>query len=92
MSESSFGGDNDLTAGSTVESGDETVDSATADREAAYDDPVSIAPGTVSGDDALVASSPEDSAADEIALAPDRETSYDADLAAGDDGANPDTV
>ena len=90
MSESSFGGDNDLTAGATVES-DETVDSATADREAAYDDPVSSAPGTVSGDDALVASSPEDSAADEIALAPDRETSYDADLAAGD-GANPDTV
>ena len=35
MSESSFSGDNDLTAGSTVESGDDTVDSATADREAA---------------------------------------------------------
>lgn len=34
MTESSFGGDTDLTAGSTVES-DETADSATADQEAA---------------------------------------------------------
>ena len=31
MSESSFDGDNDLTAGSIVESGGDTVDSATAD-------------------------------------------------------------
>ena len=37
--------DSDLTAGSTVEGGGETVDSATADRAAAFDDPVSSADG-----------------------------------------------
>ena len=84
MTESSFGGDNDLTAGATVESS-ETVDSATADREAGYDDPVSSGAGTVTDDDALVASAPNDSAADETTPAPDRDTSYDADLAAGSD-------
>jgi hypothetical protein len=88
MSESSFGGDNDLTAGSTVESG-ETVDSATADQEAAYDDSVSSAAGTVTDDDAVVANPPEDSAADETALDPDRDTSHDADVAAGYDEENP---
>jgi hypothetical protein len=84
MTESSFGGDNDLTAGATVESS-ETVDSATADRAASYDEPVSSASGTVTDDDALVASAPTDSAADETVTEPDRNTSYDADLAAGQD-------
>ena len=82
MTESSFGGDNDLTAGATIE-GSENADSATADREAAFDDPVSSGAGTVTGDDAVVASAPNDSAADESALGQDRDTSYDADLAAG---------
>jgi len=86
MTESSFGGDNDVTAGATVESS-ETADSATADREAAFDDSVSSASGTVTADDALVASAPTDSAADETALDRDRDTSYDADLAAGQDDA-----
>jgi hypothetical protein len=90
MSESSFGGNNDVTAGSTVESS-ETADSATADREAAYDDSASSAAGTVTDDDALVASAPTDSAADETAV--DRgDTSYDADLAAGSDEGNRDTT
>ena len=57
MSESSFGGD-DMTAGATVESS-EDVDSATADRAAAYDDPVSSGAGTVTDDDALVANPPD---------------------------------
>jgi hypothetical protein len=83
MTESSFGGD-DVTAGATVESS-ENADSATADREAGYDDPVSSASGTVTDDDALVASAPNDSAADETALDSNRDTSYDADLAAGQD-------
>ncbi|HLL63441.1 MAG TPA: hypothetical protein VK401_10355 [Propionibacteriaceae bacterium] len=81
MTESSFGGDNDVTAGATVESS-ETADSA-ADREAGFDDSVSSASGTVTDDDALVASAPNDSAADETALDSARDTSYDADLAAG---------
>ncbi|HWI00403.1 MAG TPA: hypothetical protein VNT27_08720 [Propionibacteriaceae bacterium] len=91
MTESSFGGDSDLTAGSTVESG-ETADSATADREAAFDDPVSSAAGTVTGEDAIVASPPEDSAVDETSVDPDRDTSHDADVAAGYDGEDPDTT
>ena len=91
MSESSFGGDDDLTAGSTVESS-ETVDSATADRKAAFDDPVSSAAGMVTGEDALVAGPPEDSTVDETTVQPDRDTSYDTDVAAGYDGANPDTT
>jgi hypothetical protein len=82
MTESSFGGDDDVTAGATVESS-EGADSATADREAAYDDPVSSGAGTVA--DALVASAPNDSAADETVVERDRDTSYDADLAAGQD-------
>lgn len=60
MTESSFGGETDLTAGSTVEGDDETVDSATADQAAAFHDPVSSAAGTVTDDDAVVASPPED--------------------------------
>ena len=88
MSNSSFGGDDDLGAGSTVESG-ETVDSATADREAAFDDPVSPAAGNVTGEDAVVASPPENSAVDETALGPDRDTSQAADVAAGYDDENP---
>ena len=92
MTESSFGGDNDLTAGSTVESG-ETPDSATADREAAFDDPVSSAAGTVTGEDAIVASPPEDTAVDETTVDADRDTSHDADVAAGyDDDEDPDTT
>jgi hypothetical protein len=84
MTESSFGGDDDLTAGATVESSD-NADSATADREAAYDESVSSGAGTVTDDDALVASAPNDSAADETVVERDRDTSYDADLAAGQD-------
>jgi hypothetical protein len=91
MSESSFE-DSDLTAGSTVEGGGETVDSATADRAAAFDDPVSSADGTVTEDDAVVASPPGDSAVDETTFEPDRDTSQDADVAAGYDEANPGTV
>ena len=91
MTESSFSGDNDLTAGSTVES-DETVDSATADREAAFADPVSSAAGTVTGEDAIVASPPEDSAVDDTTVDPDRDTSHDADVAAGYDDADSDTT
>jgi hypothetical protein len=91
MSESSFGGDDDLTAGATVESGGETADSATADREAAFNEPVSSAAGTVTGEDAVVASPAEDSAADDITVNPDRDTSHDADVAAGDEERNRDT-
>jgi len=91
MTESSFSGDDDLTAGSTVESG-ETVDSATADREAAFDDPVSSAAGTVTGEDAVIASPPEDSAVDETTVDADRDTSHDADVAAGYDDADPDAT
>jgi hypothetical protein len=83
MTESSFGGDDDVTAGATVESS-ENADSATADREAAYDDPVSSGAGTVTDDDALVASAPNDSATDETAVERNRDTSYDADLKASD--------
>ena len=54
MSESSFE-DSDLTAGATVEG--DAVDSATADQEAAFDDPVHSAAGTVTDDDAVVADS-----------------------------------
>ena len=90
MSNSSFGGDDDQIAGSTVESDDGTVDSATADREAAFDDPVSSAAGNVTGEDAVVASPPEDSAVDETALEPDGDTSQAADVAAGYDDEGPD--
>jgi hypothetical protein len=90
MSNSSFSGDDDLTAGSTVESSGETVDSATADREAAFDDPVSPAAGTVTGEDAVVATPPEDSAVDETTFDPDRDTSQAADVAAGYDDQDPD--
>jgi hypothetical protein len=89
MSNSSVSGDDDLTAGATVESG-ETIDSATADREAAFDDPVSSAAGNVTGEDAVVASPPEDSTVDETILEPDRDTSQAADVAAGYDDENPD--
>ncbi len=58
MSESSFE-DSDLTAGATVEGEDQTVDSATADRAAGYDDPATSAEGTVTDDDAVVADPPE---------------------------------
>ena len=89
MTESSFGdNDEDLMAGATVEGEGETVDSATADREAAFDDPVSSGRGTFTGEDAVVASPPEDSGADESNLGPDRETSQDADVAAGYDDAD----
>jgi hypothetical protein len=90
MSNSSFSGDDDLTAGSTVESSGETVDSATADREAAFDEPVSPAAGTVTGEDAVVATPPEDSAVDETTFDPDRDTSQAADVAAGYDDEDPD--
>jgi hypothetical protein len=89
MSNSTFGGDDDQLAGATVESG-ETVDSATADREAAFDDPVSSAAGNVRGEDAVVASPPEDSAVDETTFEPDRDTSQDADVAAGYDDEDSD--
>ena len=89
MSNSSVSGDDDMTAGATVESG-ETIDSATADREAAFDDPVSSAAGNVTGEDAVVASPPEDSTVDETILEPDRDTSQAADVAAGYDDENPD--
>jgi hypothetical protein len=88
MSNSTFGEDDDLVAGSTVESSGETVDSATADREAAFDDPVSSAAGTVTGEDAVVASPPEDSTVDETDFDPDRDTSQAADVAAGYDDEN----
>ena len=87
MSESSFGGDNDMTAGATVESSD-NVDSATADREAAFDESVSSADGTVTNEDAVVANPPEDSAVDDAALGPNQRTSYDADVDAGYDDTN----
>jgi len=87
MSDSTFGGDDDLVASSTVESG-ETVDSATADREAAFDDPVSPAAGNITGEDAVVASPPEDSSVDETSFDPDRDTSQAADVAAGYDEEN----
>ncbi len=90
MSNSTFGGDDDLIAGSTVDSSGETVDSATADREAAFDDPVSSAAGTVTGEDAVVASPPEDSTVDETSFDPDRDTSQAADEVAGYDDQNPD--
>jgi hypothetical protein len=90
MSDSSFSGDDDLVAGSTVESSGETVDSATADREAAFDDPVSSAAGTVTGEDAVVATPPEDSTVDETTFDPDRDTSQAADVAAGYDDEDPD--
>ncbi len=89
MTESSFGGDDDVTAGATVESS-ENADSATADREAAYDDPVSSGAGTVTDDDALVAGSPDDSAADTTVGGGD--TSYDADVAAGSGETSSDTI
>ena len=89
MSESSFGGDTDLSAGSTVES-DETDDSATADREAAFDEPVSSAAGTVTADNAVVANPPEDSSVDETIVDPDRDTSQAANVEAGYDDANRD--
>lgn len=61
MTESSFD-DSDLTAGATVEGEDQTVDSATADQQAAFDDSASSAEGTVTDDDAVVADPPEDTA------------------------------
>jgi hypothetical protein len=88
MTESSFRGDDPM-AGATVQ-GENNVDSATADREAAYDEPVSSAAGTVTDDNATVADSPADSAAgDETNLGPDRTSSADADVAAGYDEGNP---
>ena len=84
MTESSFGGDDDVTAGATVESS-EGADSATADREAAYDDPVSSGAGTVTDDDAWVASAPDDAGAEESTHKAGGDTSYDADRAAGQD-------
>lgn len=89
MSESEFGGDHDLTAGSTVEGGGETVDSATADREAAFDDPVRSGAGNLMGEDAVVASPPEGSTVDETLEGPDGNTSQEADVAAGYDHADP---
>jgi hypothetical protein len=89
VSNSSVSGDDDLTAGAAVESG-ETIDSATADREAAFDDAVSSAAGNVTGEDAVVASPAEDSTVDETILEPDRDTSQAADVAAGYDDENPD--
>ena len=88
MSEPGLGPDDDQIAGATVEGDGETVDSATADREAAFDDPVSSAAGNVTEEDAVVASPPEDSAADETTVDPDRDTSQDADVAAGYDDDN----
>ncbi len=85
MSESTFGGDDELVESATVEGDGGTADSATADREAAFDDPVSSAAGNVREEDAVVASPPEDSAADETVLEPDRDTSQAADVAAGYD-------
>jgi hypothetical protein len=86
MSNSRFS-DDDLTAGATVES-DETADSATADRAAAFDDPVSSAEGNVTDEDAVVASPPEDSSVDDTVTDPDRDSSYDADVDAGYDDDN----
>lgn len=83
MTESSFSGDNNLTAGATVESGSD-VDSATADREAAFDEPVSSGAGTVTEEDAVVASPPEDTTVDET-FDTNEATSQDADVAAGYD-------
>ena len=91
MSESEFGGD-ELTAGSTVEGGGETVDSATADREAAFDDPVRSGAGNLMGEDAVVASPPEGSTVDETLDAPDGDTSQGADVEAGYDDADPATT
>lgn len=90
MTESSFGGDDSLVEGATVEGDGGTVDSAAADREAAFDDPVSSADGNITGEDAVVASPPEDSAADETVLEPDRDTSQAADVAAGYDDEDAD--
>ena len=80
MSNSSVTGDDDLAAGATVESG-ETVDSATADREAAFDNPVRSAAGNVTGEDAIVASPPEDSTVESgdavDSATADREAAFD---------------
>jgi hypothetical protein len=81
MSESSFGPDEGVAAGSTVEGEGGVSDSATADQAAAYDDPVSSQSGRVRGDDAVVASPPDDS---EVTVTdPEADTSHDADAAAG---------
>jgi hypothetical protein len=84
VSESSYE-DGDLTAGATVDGDGEAVDSATADQEAAFDDPVRSAEGTVRVEDALVAKPVQDPADVTTGdAAPD--TSHDADVAAGYDG------
>ena len=85
MSEPGLGPDDEQIAGATIEGDGGTLDSATADRAAAFDDPVTSAAGNVSDEDAVVASPPEDSALDETAADPDRDTSHDADVAAGYD-------
>jgi hypothetical protein len=86
MTESSFSGDNDLTAGATVEGKGGTTDSATADRAAAFDDPTSSAAGNVTDEDAVVASPrDEDSAVTEDITASDDDTSHAADVDAGYD-------
>jgi hypothetical protein len=83
MSESSFE-DSDLTAGATVDGGGEAVDSATADQEAAFDDPVSSAEGTVRDEVAVVANPIQDPA-DVTTGDAGPDTSHDADVAAGYD-------
>jgi hypothetical protein len=83
MTESSFGGDDEMAAGATVESS-ESVNSATADQEAAYDEPVSSAEGNVTGEDGVVAN-PIGDPANDTRSDPAPNTSYDADVEAGYD-------
>jgi hypothetical protein len=90
MSEPGLGPDDDQIAGATIEGEGDAVDSATADRAAAFDEPVSSAAGNVMGEDAVVASSPEDSGMDETIVEPDRESSYEADVASAYDDEDSD--
>lgn len=84
MSESSYGPDESVAAGATVEGEGGVADSATADQAAAFDDPVSSQSGTVTGDEAAVAN-PQDSAIDETVIDTEPDSSHDADVDAGYD-------
>jgi hypothetical protein len=89
MSESSYTDHHEPAPGATVESA-EVDDSATADREAAYDGPASA--GTVTDDTAVVADSDPDTAPEDTTHGANGDTSYDADVAAGSDEENPGTI
>ena len=91
MTESSFSGDDDLTA---VHCRKRRRNRRFRHRRpgSGVDDPVSSAAGTVIGEDAIIASPPEDPAVDETTVDADQDTSHDADVAAGYDDADPDAT